>query len=254
VIAALRMPRDRRWYRLSVGALVVSAWAALAVWGASPFAGYLSHARIGEDGTSPTLALIMFSFGWTLMIVAMMLPSSLPLVNLFHRLVITRPDRVRLLLLLGVGYLAVWTVFGLAAYAADIGIHEAVRLSEPFRDAAGAIWGATLLLAGVYQFTPLKTMCLEKCRSPYSFLVEHWSGRQPSRDALRLGIRHGLFCLGCCWTLMLVMFAVGAGSLGWMLALGALMGLERTTPAGRRLTRPLGAALVAAAVANLVTL
>lgn len=254
MIAALRMPRDQRWYRLSVVALVVSAWAALAVWGTSPFSGYLSHARIGETDISPILALVVFAFGWTLMIVAMMLPSSLPLVNLFHRFVIMRPDRARLLLLLGAGYLAVWTVFGVAAYAADIGIHEAVGANEPLRAASGAIWSATLLLAGVYQFTPLKTMCLEKCRSPYSFLVEHWSGRQPSRDALRLGIRHGLFCLGCCWSLMLVMFAIGAGNLGWMLALGALMGFERTVHGGRRLTRPLGVALVAAAVANLITL
>ena len=254
MIGALRMPRDQRWYRLSVGALVVSAWAALAVWGASPFSGYLSHARIGETGTSPTLALILFSFGWTLMIVAMMLPSSLPLVNLFHRFVFMRTDRVRLLLLLSAGYLAVWTVFGVAAYAADIGIHEAIEANSPFHAASGFIWSATLLLAGVYQFTPLKTMCLEKCRSPYSFLVEHWSGRHPSRDALRLGIRHGLFCLGCCWSLMIVMFAIGAASLGWMLALGALMGYERTMHGGRRLTRPLGAALVAAAVVNLVNL
>src|SRR5947208_313692 len=113
---------------------------------------------------------------------------------------------------------------------------------------AALILAAILLLAGAYQFTPLKTMCLEKCRSPYSFLVSHWSGKHAGRDAFRLGIRHGLFCLGCCWTLMLLMFAIGGANLGWMLALGALMAAERATRWGRRLTRPLGGALVVWAV------
>src|SRR5439155_9756290 len=90
-------------------------------------------------------------------------------------------------------------------------------------------------------------LCLDQCRSPYSFLVQHWQGRLPERDALRLGIHHGLFCLGCCWTLMLLMFAVGGANLGWMLGLGAVMAAERTTSWGRRLTRPLGALLIVGA-------
>src|SRR6266513_2848107 len=117
----------------------------------------------------------------------------------------------------------------------------------------GSAWiaSAILLAAGVYQFTPLKRMCLEKCRSPYMFLVEHWRGRHAGSDALRLGVRHGLFCLGCCWTLMLLMFAVGGANLGWMLALGTLMAAERTTRWGRYLTAPVGAALVLWAVLHL---
>jgi len=103
----------------------------------------------------------------------------------------------------------------------------------------------------VYQFTPLKQMCLEKCRSPYMFLVEHWRGRNAGSDALRLGVRHGLFCLGCCWTLMLLMFAVGGANLGWMLALGTLMAAERSTRWGRYLTAPVGVALVLWAVLHL---
>jgi predicted metal-binding membrane protein len=95
-------------------------------------------------------------------------------------------------------------------------------------------------------------MCLDKCRSPYSFLVQHWRGKHAGQDALRLGIRHGLFCLGCCWTLMLLMFAVGGANLGWMLALGALMTAERTTRLGRRLTRPLGGSLIVWACLDLV--
>jgi predicted metal-binding membrane protein len=243
MINAMRTPDDRRWYRLALGALIVAAWATLALWGASPYAGLLDHARIGESSLSPLLTMAVFVFGWTLMTVAMMLPSSLPLVNLFRRFVMARPDRARLLTLLGAGYLLVWAEFGVLAYVADSVLHGALASLWGIRDEIPAIAAAILLVAGIYQFTPLKTMCLEKCRSPYSFLVQHWRGRHPGRDALRLGIRHGLFCVGCCWTLMLLMFAVGGANLGWMLALGAVMAAERATRWGRHLTRPLGGAL-----------
>lgn len=253
MIGAFRTPDDRRWYRLSLAGLVLAAWAALAAWGASPFAGLLGHRDAG--GELPAAArLAVFVVGWTLMTVAMMLPSSLPLVNLFRRFTLRRPDRGRLLLLLGAGYLWVWGAFGLLAYLGDGLLHAAVEQLPALQAAAGGIAAALLLTAGVYQFTPLKTLCLEKCRSPYSFLVQHWSGKRPGRDAFRLGVRHGLFCVGCCWTLMLLMFAIGGANLGWMLALGALMAAERTTRWGRRLTRPLGAVLVAWAVLHLASL
>ena len=121
----------------------------------------------------------------------------------------------------------------------------------PRREDVPPIAALLLMVAGAYQFTPLKQVCLDKCRSPYSFLVRHWSGKRAGRDALVLGIRHGLFCLGCCWTLMLLMFAVGGANLGWMLALGALMTAERTTHIGRRLTRPLGGVLILWALLDL---
>ncbi len=244
MIGALRTPDDARWYRVSVGALVLAAWAALWVWGASPFGGLLSHREIGSGlvGADPLLRLAVFVLGWTLMSVAMMLPASLPLVNLFRRMVDRRPDRTGLVLRLVLGYLGVWTYFGALAYTGDAVLHEAVRRLPGL--AAGGLGAAILLAAGVYQFTPLKHVCLDKCRSPYSFLAEHWQGRQAGRDALRLGVSHGLFCLGCCWTLMLLMFAIGGANLGWMLALGAVMAAERTTRWGRHLTRPLGATLV----------
>jgi predicted metal-binding membrane protein len=150
-----------------------------------------------------------------------------------------------LLGLLGLGYLGVWAYFGLLAYLGDGLVHLAVAQVPFLANASNGIAAAILLVAGVYQFTPLKSLCLEKCRSPLSFLISGWSGRRPSRDALRLGIRHGLFCVGCCWTLMLLMFAVGGANLAWMLGLGAVMAAERVTRWGRRLTRPLGVALIA---------
>jgi predicted metal-binding membrane protein len=109
-----------------------------------------------------------------------------------------------------------------------------------------------LLIAGIYQFTPLKEMCLTECRSPYTFLNAHWRGQAPMREAFRLGAGHGWFCLGCCWTLMLLMFAIGGVNLGWMLLLGAVMAVEKSTRWGRYLTRPVGLVLIAWAILVLV--
>jgi predicted metal-binding membrane protein len=173
-----------------------------------------------------------------------MLPSSLPLVNLFRRLVARRPDGGRLITLLITGYLIAWASFGLMAYAGDILLHAVVERVWGIAGDSPAIVAALLLLAGVYQFTPLKQLCLDKCRSPYGFLVQHWRGRAPAVGALRLGMRHGMYCVGCCWTLMLLMFAIGGTNIGWMLALGAVMAAERMTRLGRRLPRPLGVALI----------
>ncbi len=111
---------------------------------------------------------------------------------------------------------------------------------------------ATVALAGLYQFTPLKYHCLDKCRSPLSFIMEHWHGRHDRAQALRLGVRHGLYCLGCCWSLMLLMFAVGLGSLGWMLVLATVMAIEKNIPWGRWLSAPLGVFLLVWGVALFV--
>jgi predicted metal-binding membrane protein len=107
---------------------------------------------------------------------------------------------------------------------------------------------AIFLLAGVYQFTPWKYACLDKCRSPMSFLVQHWGGKRAGADALRLGFHHGAYCVGCCWSLMLLMFAVATGGLGWMLLLGIVMAAEKNLPWGRRLSAPLGVVLIVASV------
>jgi predicted metal-binding membrane protein len=248
MIGMLRVRDDGRWYALAVGGLVLAAWAALAGWGASPYAGLLDHREIGGGGL-PISRVVIFVAGWTLMVIAMMLPGSLPLINLFSRMVALRPHRAALIARLIFGYLAVWAVFGAAAFRGDAYVHAAV-LRMPAAAAASQWLGvAVLLLAGLYQVTPLKDKCLTKCRSPYAFVAEHWRGRNAAADALRLGIRHGLFCVGCCWTLMLLMFAVGGANLAWMLVLGAVMAAERSFPWGRHLTVPLGIGLLLAAAA-----
>lgn len=246
MIGAVRTADDIRWYRLAVGTLVLLAWAVLAAWGASPFAGLLDHRGIGE-GTLPVSRMAVFAAGWTLMVIAMMLPGSLPLINLFSRMAVRRPDRTALIGRLIAGYLGVWAIFGAVAFRGDAYVHAAAARLPAVGDAAQWIGVAVLLLAAIYQVTPLKEMCLTKCRSPYSFVAEHWRGTNAAAEALRLGAAHGLFCVGCCWTLMLLMFAIGGVNLGWMLGLGAAMAAERSFRWGRYLTVPLGVALLAAA-------
>ena len=109
-----------------------------------------------------------------------------------------------------------------------------------------ALGSAACLAAGAFQFSSIKYACLDKCRSPFSFVVEHWSGTHEYRDAFRLGFDHGLYCLGCCWTLMLVLFVVGMASLFWMLLLGGVMAVEKNVTWGRQLSRPLGTSLIGA--------
>jgi predicted metal-binding membrane protein len=124
-------------------------------------------------------------------------------------------------------------------------LHQVAEHS-PWLETNGWIIGAaTLLLAGGFQFTRLKYRCLDQCRAPLSFVMERWQGRREHRNALRLGIDHGIFCVGCCWALMLLMFGVGIGNIGWMLCLGAIMAVEKNMPWGRKISSPLGLALLA---------
>lgn len=221
-------------------ALAGLALVALAAWGASPYARYLDHEGLDDAGTWFAL---LFVAGWTLMVVAMMLPTSLPLVALFDTMTRGRADRAVLLALLAAGYVGVWAAFGTAMFGADAALHAVLR--------AGAVDAkyvvpSVLVVAGAYQFTPLKRACLARCRSPKAFLVARWHGRTPRVDALRLGVEHGAFCVGCCWSLMLVMLAAGIGSLAWMLGLGAVMAVEKNVTWGRHVGAPVGAALLLA--------
>jgi predicted metal-binding membrane protein len=213
------------------------------LWGRSPYGRYLEHQQI--DASGGTLVLPLLVIGWVLMMVAMMLPPSVPLVRLFDTMTRRRRDHRRLVLLLLLGYLGVWSVFGVCGHALDGVLHVLVRQTDWFSAHAALIGPSVLVLAGVYQFTPLKYHCLDKCRSRFAFITERWRGRRERRAALRLGIDHGAFCVGCCWSLMLLMFAVGVGSLWWMLGLRAVMAVEKNVSWGRRLSLPVGVVLVA---------
>ena len=247
--AHLRVPgRDRAILVATLVAIAVVAWLALWFWEGSPYGHYLHHD--GLDGASASLAVgaAAFTVGWTLMIVAMMLPSSVPLVVTFGALVRRRRQPARLVALLLVGYLLVWAGFGFVAWTADRIVHAAVEALPWLAERPQLIIGATLLVAGLWQFSPLRDRCLDECRSPLGFVMNRWRGTSERREALLMGLSHGAFCVGCCWSLMLVMFGVGISSLSAMLVLGGLTAVEKNLPQGRRLTRPLGVILVLAAV------
>ncbi len=235
--------------------LIGLAWIALWVWASSPYQTYLGHRALTLDPGGAILPesvvdqlrlalALLFVTSWTVMTMAMMLPTSLPLVLLFHRIVARRRDGSQLVALVIAGYLTVWISFGGLAYLLDRTIHDLVDHQGFLRGATWVLIVGPLALAGLYQFTPLKTMCLRRCRSPLGFVTSHWHGSHARYEALRLGLDHGLFCVGCCWSLMLVMFAAGMEQLGIMLGLAVLMAVEKNVSWGRRLTAPLGVGLL----------
>jgi predicted metal-binding membrane protein len=140
------------------------------------------------------------------------------------------------------GYLAVWAAFSLAAALAQWGLHEATLLSDDVLATTPLIGGALLLAAGVYQLTPLKYACLSRCRSPFGFLLAEW--REGSRGALVMGVRHGLYCLGCCWVLMALLFVGGVMNLALASAITVFVLVEKLVPAGRLVSALAGAGLI----------
>lgn len=230
-------------------ALSALAWVTLWVWGQSPYGRFLTHEALRITQFSHGSAVLLIVVGWVVMIIAMMLPTSLPLLEMFHRMTRQRKDCAQLVCLVMAGYLLVWTLFGVVTVLGDSVLHTAMERSAWLAAHAWLIGVGIFAVAGVYQFTPLKYYCLDKCRSPLSFLMTHWQGGHAHWQAVRLGVRHGLFCLGCCWALMLLMFAVGMGNLGWMLLLGAVMAIEKNLPWGRRCRVPVGLFLLCCSLA-----
>ena len=225
---------------------IAAAWAAAI---AAQFAGVAALANHDAllTGDRPPLALgvLIAILAWQVMIAAMMLPSSLPLVRLYSRATERAPQRGRSMAAFIGGYALVWSAFGFAAFGGDAALHAAVNASPWLADHDWWIGGAVLALAGAFQFTSLKDACLDKCRHPAQFLTRYYE-RGPG-GGFRLGARHGAFCVGCCWALMLVMFAAGVASLIWMALLTALMVHEKTRPKGAKAVPVSGVALLGAA-------
>ena len=233
---------ERTLLVLSISVLTAAAWASL--WASSnPAYGFLHHHQLGHEGAE-ALPILLFVTGWVVMTVAMMLPTSVPLVTTFHAIAGRRSDRALLITLVVTGYILTWSVFGVLVYGANRLVQWLIHASSQ-PDALALGGPLLLLLAGAFQFTSLKYRCLDKCRSALSFVIEHWRGSHDRWQAFRLGVDHGIFCVGCCWALMLLMFVVGAGSLGWMFVLAVVMATEKNVSWGRKMSAPLGAVLLA---------
>ena len=245
---AHRAPAVRRRHGLpaAIPVAIAAAWLLALLADAGGADGSLHHDGLLHSGMPYPVVLALFALAWQGMIVAMMLPSSLPMIRLFAQASADQPRPGRVMAAFLGGYAAVWTGFGLAAFSADRGVHGVVEASPWLADRPWLISGGVLLLAGAFQFSSLKDACLRQCRNPAAFLLPRY--RRGAGPAWRLGREHGLYCLGCCWALMLVMFAAGIASLVWMAALATLMVFEKAAPAGRRAVPAAGAGLLAAGV------
>lgn len=224
--------------------LVLGSWALALTIPALGHGGALSHDAILDGAALPPLStLALFLVAWQVMTAAMMLPSSLPLVSLFARASQGQARPTLTLAIFLLAYFAVWTLFALLALLGDAGVHL-LSARWAWLDAhPWVIAGSMLLVAGGFQFSPLKERCLDVCRTPLNFLLRHY--QRGMGAAWELGIRHGLFCLGCCWALMLTMFATGVGSIAWMAGLTGVMVVEKAIPWGRRLAPIVGVLLLA---------
>ena len=165
---------------------------------------------------------------WTVMMMAMMLPSAAPAILLFAALSRSRASTTGLppIAIFAAGYVLVWTAFNAVATTAHLVLKEAALVSPMLRVTSGILGALLLIAAGVYQFTPLKAACLRHCRSPIQFFTRHW--RPGATGALRLGVLHGGYCLGCCWALMGLLFVGGVMNLWWVAALAVFILVEKT--------------------------
>ncbi len=195
------------------------------------------------SGTGPfALGALM----WFAMMLGMMLPSAAPMLMLYAHVQRRRAGASPLprTALFGLGYLVVWAGFSLAAAALQEALARAALLTPGITLASTLIGGATLVAAGLYELTPLKQSCLAHCRGPVAFIASHW--RTGASGAVRMGLDHGLYCLGCCWALMLLLFVGGVMNLLWIAALAGLVLVQKLLPAGRVITWLTSGALVTA--------
>lgn len=204
----------------------------------------MAMAGIAADGWSAAGATAFLAV-WTVMMAAMMLPAAAPMIFMFATAQARREQHVAIPTWIFVaGYMLVWAAAGLLVYVlVQFGSEFAASLDPPQRSKwAPLALGATLGVAGLYQFTTLKHICLSHCRSPLAFIAQNW--RDGRVGALEMGLRHGVYCFGCCWALFAVLVAAGVMSVAWMLLLTLVVFVEKLLPRGRRFEGALGIALV----------
>ena len=247
------LKRDRMVVLAGLTGITVLAWT---------YMGYLAwdmgHMDMSMDMAMPqmqtwrALDLLLVFVMWAVMMVAMMVPSAAPMLLLFttinRRRRAQQQPYVPTAVFLG-GYLLVWSSFSVLAMLAQWGLHSATLLSPMMVSTSPILGGLVLLAAGSFQWTPLKYTCLTHCRSPLGFLMTDW--REGYRGALIMGLRHGMYCVGCCWILMALLFVAGVMNLLWVAAIAAFVLVEKVVPRGDLVGRLAGGGLV---VAGLVML
>jgi predicted metal-binding membrane protein len=258
-VAAPAPPRGELWARLIASATFLLAagftlHSVRSMSGGMPMPGGWTMPMMWMvmPGQSAWSAASMFLLMWQAMMVAMMLPSSWPMLSLYRRVALhtAAPRPALSTCLVGGGYFAVWLAFGAVAFGIGIeishGAMESERLSRLIPPAAGV----ALILAGLYQLSPLKQSCLKHCREPLLFLGHAW--RPGPAGAIRVGILHGAYCAACCWALMLIQMVLGVMNLGVMAAVAAVIGVEKLWKRGPLLARLVGGSAIAAGAALLL--
>jgi predicted metal-binding membrane protein len=220
---------------MAVLALSLSAWlCALVLMGG-----------MDEGPGTPLHNLPVFLAGWVVMLTAMMLPSELNYIAAFGAVLRSRDRastaRPSVMTSFVAGYGIAWVAYGLGAYLLDLAIRAVSPEMIAWNRAGPSLAGSVLIIAGLFQVSPLKQVCLTGCRTPLSFFARYW--REGNFGAVTMGFRHGLVCVGCCWALMAVMFAVGAMSLTWMALLTLFMFAEKVLPKGQKLATPIASFL-----------
>ena len=203
---------------------------------------------------TPGDAAVIFVM-WAVMMAAMMLPAAAPMILLYGVIARGRRAKGSAAVPTGIfasGYLLVWLAFSLAATGMQYGLEKADLLTPMMQTTSTIFAAAVLICAGLYQWTPLKQTCLRRCRAPLDFIMTYW--REGVRGALNMGVRHGLYCVGCCWMLMLLLFVGGVMNLAWIAGLAAFVLVEKLAPEGHWVARVTGALLILWGVAVLLHL
>jgi len=242
---------------LCIAALTILAWAYLV-----HLEGQMSAAAADEEmmaamgmamNTPWTAVDVLLTFAmWSVMMIGMMAPSATPVLLLAANAPARQGQRggPALPWIFGAGYFLIWIGFSGVAALVQWALHHAAMLSPDMAASSPRVAAGILIGAGIYQFTPFKDACLTHCRSPLDFLMSHW--RSGSAGAFRMGAHHGAYCLGCCWTLMVVLFAVGVMNLAWVAALTIFVLMEKLAPASAWVSRIAGTLLIVGGLIKII--
>jgi predicted metal-binding membrane protein len=247
------LKRDRYFVFIGLSAIALLAWSYLV---------YLTQDMTGMDvrmdmemgamasmpQTEPwsLVEFVLMFIMWAMMMVAMMIPAAAPIILIFAAIQRKRTSAVTPFTRTGafvLGYFLVWTGFSLIATAGQSLLHAAALLSPMMVTTSTIVSSLILLAAGLYQWSPLKYACLHHCRSPLGFLLSEW--REGAWGALVMGSKHGMYCLGCCWLLMALLFVAGVMNLLWIAFLAVVVLLEKVAPGAHYLSRGVGVIFIA---------
>jgi predicted metal-binding membrane protein len=242
--------RDRLIVAVGIAGVVALAWVYLIAGAGIDMS--MADMPMEPMPWSTFYAALLFTMWWVMMI-AMMVPSAAPMVLLFTAIKRKQGASVSPSIEAWIflsGYLLIWAGFSLVAVLAQWGLERAGLLSMAMASTSATLGGVILLAAGLYQFTPVKSACLRYCQSPVLFLSRHWG--PGAVGALRMGLRHGSYCLGCCWFLMALLFVSGVMNLVWIAGIALYVACEKLLPLGHRFSHAAGVALIVSGTIVLV--